>query len=70
MALPASPLVFAHRKNADGTIDSICCQCFFTVCNSVGEAALEEREHSHLCDPSVLEDLKTLGQPRAPAPIN
>ena len=41
---------FVHRLNNDGTIDSICCDCFITVANAASEAALEREERMHKCN--------------------
>jgi hypothetical protein len=45
---------FVHRSNPDGTIDSICRQCFATVCTSIREDQLECAEKDHVCDPDAL----------------
>jgi len=44
-------LLFTHRSNPDGTIDSICRSCFITVARAFWEADLERDEHCHVCDP-------------------
>jgi hypothetical protein len=49
---------FAHRTNANGTIDSICKTCFATV--GIREDPddpnlLKKLEHSHVCDEWHLE---------------
>ena len=41
---------FTHRKNTDGTVDSICRQCLTTVAIEHLEAMLTEREREHVCD--------------------
>lgn len=48
-------LKFGHRANDDGTIDSICCQCFTTVASSNHENDLERCERGHSCDPDQLD---------------
>lgn len=53
MALPVHP-AFVHRGNRDGTIDSICRQCYVTVGTSVWEAELDQAEQNHACDPDQL----------------
>jgi hypothetical protein len=53
MALPVHP-AFVHRGNRDGTIDSICRQCYLTVCTSVWEAELDQAEKHHDCNPDQL----------------
>lgn len=45
---------FAHRFNANGTIDSICPRCYATVGTSSWEADLERMEADHICDPAHL----------------
>lgn len=54
MDLPATPS-FAHRHNRNGTIDSICKNCFVTVATSNWEFALEPKELAHICDQAALE---------------
>jgi hypothetical protein len=51
-------LQFIHRLNADGTIDSICGDCFITVATATSDAALEGYERQHSCDPALLERYK------------
>jgi len=48
----ASRTAFPHRHNADGTVDSICSECFRIVASSSTEAQLEvaERVHHYRCD--------------------
>ena len=43
---------FVHRLNEDGTIDSICSDCFVTVAIAESESALEREERQHNCEPS------------------
>ena len=42
---------FFHRRNKNGTIDSICTRCFVTVGTALKESELAEMEQSHTCDP-------------------
>lgn len=51
-------LQFIHRLNEDGTIDSICRDCFLTVATSTSEADLERGERKHACDPQLIERYK------------
>jgi hypothetical protein len=44
-------LPFAHRKNPDGSIDSICTTCFQTVASEDSEGKLIAHEERHSCDP-------------------
>ena len=43
--------VFAHRRNQDGSFDSICPRCFRTIANSQAEDNLAQTESRHTCDP-------------------
>ena len=50
---------FVHRLNDDGTIDSICSDCFVTVATAVSESVLERsvlehEERKHDCAPMPL----------------
>ena len=45
---------FAHRRNFDGSYDSICTKCFATVAMAEKEEELSPAESAHLCDPSAL----------------
>lgn len=57
---------FVHRGNRDGTIDSICRQCYVTVGTSVWEAELDQAEQDHACDPDRLAHWRRLaGRPAA-----
>ena len=47
------PALYAHRRNEEGSYDSICRTCFTTVVRSKSEAELAEHEKSHLFDPSL-----------------
>jgi hypothetical protein len=46
---------FAHRANADGSIDSICTRCFRTVATQRSEAELDRPERDHVCQPEDAE---------------
>jgi len=46
---------FSHRQNSDGTVDSICHECFVTVAKARRETDLSTNEHLHCCNPAVLE---------------
>lgn len=41
---------FYHRRNIDGSWDSICLTCYLPVMNSKSEVELAEAEHHHDCD--------------------
>jgi hypothetical protein len=45
---------FAHRRNFNGSYDSICTKCFATVAIGEKEEALSPSESTHVCDPSAL----------------
>jgi hypothetical protein len=46
---------FSHRFNADGTVDSICRECFVTVATEESENELLAKEHLHSCNPHIVE---------------
>jgi len=50
-----STLRFVHRPNKDGTIDSICRDCYVTVATARRELELWRAECDHVCDPALLE---------------
>ena len=54
----AYTLKYLHRLNDDGTVDSICRECFTTVANAISESALKNAEQKHACDPLLLERYK------------
>jgi len=41
---------FPHRRNWDGTFDSICPSCFATIATTETEAELAMAEDKHVCD--------------------
>jgi hypothetical protein len=45
----SAQLAFPHRQNLDGTIDSICPDCFTTVATSSDETVLLGAERLHKC---------------------
>jgi hypothetical protein len=53
MALTLPPF-FPHRRNRDGSFDSICLKCLLTIANARDEADLAKHEKYHVCNPSVL----------------
>ena len=61
-ASPTRPK-FVHRMNRDGTVDSICRECFITVATSQREADLQEPEYKHACDSWTVERFKKLKSP-------
>src|SRR5215467_13277526 len=48
---PAKP-DFSYRRNADGSLDSICMHCYLTVCSCFGESpdSCAPREQQHKCN--------------------
>jgi hypothetical protein len=40
---------FPHRRNEDGTFDSICARCFITVATENKETDLSNWERTHVC---------------------
>jgi len=45
---------FSHRHNSDGTVDSICRECFATVAKAQNESELHLQEHWHTCEPEIV----------------
>jgi hypothetical protein len=43
---------FIHRRNPDGTVDSICLRCFLTTDHAKEESALDKVEDAHVCTPN------------------
>lgn len=58
----SDPSKFAHRKNADGTVDSICLKCFITVDHGDEEADLDVSEYIHMCDLELFAPFASGGQ--------
>ena len=48
------PPFFPHRRNTDGSFDSICLECLLTVANVQNETDLAEYDEYHICNPSIL----------------
>ncbi len=42
---------YAHRRNYDGTVDSICKRCYLTVARAYREMDLTQLEVRHICQP-------------------
>ena len=42
---------YPHRRNADGSHDSICTVCFVTVASAREESELTGHEQAHVCNP-------------------
>ena len=45
---------FPHRRNKDGSLDSICLKCFATVGSQMTEAELTELDEAHVCSSTPL----------------
>lgn len=41
--------IFPHKRKVDGTIESICSECFQTVASADAECELLEAEVAHIC---------------------
>ena len=55
---------FPHRRNRDGTYDSICVHCFATVGTGKTEDELLEAEKLHVCDEELLFYASRSNQPQ------
>ena len=53
---------FAHRRNEDGTYDSICRECFAAIARGKTELELEISERNHVCDSSFLAERGHFGR--------
>lgn len=53
MAYKTAPF-FPHRRNKDGSLTSICLNCFGTVASHKTEEELQEEDKRHVCVSSVL----------------
>jgi hypothetical protein len=52
--MPCRVQRFPHRRNRDGSYDSICTFCFATVASSGTEEELGEAGAKHICDRVIL----------------
>jgi hypothetical protein len=41
--------IFPHKRNLDGTFESICGECFSTVASAGAEGELQVAENAHVC---------------------
>jgi len=48
------PAFYPHRRNSDGSFDSICLNCFATVANAGTEPELLEYDSRHVCEPATV----------------
>ena len=46
--------IYPHRRNHDGSFDSICRTCFATIAQTRDEASLAQYEKKHHCEHRVL----------------
>jgi hypothetical protein len=56
--VPILPPFFPHRRNADGSFDSICLKCLLTIAKAKTEAELDRHDKNHVCIPSILSQRK------------
>jgi hypothetical protein len=45
---------FPHRRNRDGSFDSICLKCFATIASHMTQEELDELDKNHTCMNSLL----------------
>jgi hypothetical protein len=45
---------YPHKRNSDGSFDSICLNCFTTIASARTEQELLESDKRHICKPSAL----------------
>jgi hypothetical protein len=45
---------YPHKRNKDGSYESVCMNCFQTVGTSQSEEELTELDKAHTCSPSPL----------------
>ena len=55
MAFQTAPF-FPHRRNKDGSFNSICLRCFATVASHRTEEELKDKDKNHVCVKSVLSE--------------
>jgi len=61
-------ICYPHRKNKDGTYDSICTRCFATVARTYSEAALAEHDKKHVCEQVTLLGRRLLAHSHSTSP--
>jgi hypothetical protein len=44
---------YPHRRNNDGSFDSICLNCFVTHANAETESELLQHDMLHVCEPAT-----------------
>jgi hypothetical protein len=45
--------LYPHRRNKDGSYDSICLTCFAVVACSMAKAELAEKDNAHVCNSAL-----------------
>jgi hypothetical protein len=48
--------LFPHRRNKDGSFNSISLQCFATIASHMTEEELQELDKHHVCEKSILSE--------------
>ncbi len=46
--------LYPHRRNRDGSFDSICLTCFMTVATAKTESELADADAKHICESALL----------------
>ena len=52
--MASKPKLYPHRRNKDGSYDSICLTCFATVGGRKPDGQLAESNKAHVCDSAFL----------------
>ena len=55
MSFQTAPF-FPHRRNKDGSFNSICLKCFATVASHMTEEELKDQDKNHVCVKSILSE--------------
>lgn len=68
-------MLFPHRQNPDGCVDSICPHCFITIASATEEADLQRAENAHVCEPARIAFFEprtamACGTPSSPIPAS
>lgn len=53
---------FLHRDNTNGSMGSICCECFETIATAKNESELSGPEQDHVCNPQLLKRWKDMAE--------
>jgi hypothetical protein len=62
MVAQPSPF-YPHRRNRDGSYDSICLKCLATVARTTTEAELAPYDNIHECSPAMVAGRRFVQQP-------